>query len=151
MNRSRWFLVICIFVCFGSNGCARPELDTLKKEAYQAYLDGDYEQAATQFEILVESIPKDAELWFRLGNVYAKSMQPEKAVSAYENALLRDPTMAKAWYNKGFISLQEALKAFADMQNYVPPDDPVARQSRVMRDRLLEIMEGPGGNGKNVD
>jgi tetratricopeptide (TPR) repeat protein len=132
-------------------GCAHPDLVATRSGAYQAYQAGRYAEAAEQFETLVAEIPKDAELWFRLGNAYARAMEPRKAVEAYENALLRNPQMAKAWYNKGLIHMQTALKTFVEMDAYVAADDPVGRQGRHIRERLWDIIENPGQEGSHEE
>lgn len=138
--RAPFFLVLAALVV---SGCAHKDLVAERQGAYQTYQAGAYAEAAEQFEALVAVMPKDAELWFRLGNAYAKAMSPKKAIGAYENALLRDPEMAKAWYNKGLIHLQEALKTFIDMQGYVAEDDPIGRRGRLMRGGILDILEDP--------
>lgn len=151
MNSHNSLLVLILLIAFSMVGCAGKEVTTQRSEAYQAYQNGDYEMAAQKFESLVGEIPKDAELWFRLGNSYAKAKQPQKAIEAYENALLRDPEMAKAWHNKGIIYLQRALKSFVDMQTYVPAEDPVAKQGKIIRDRVFEILEGSAENEHNIE
>jgi tetratricopeptide (TPR) repeat protein len=121
-------------------GCARPDLEDKRREAYRLYQDKEYAAAAQEFEVLVEHIPRDAELWFRLGNAYTRSMQPKRAISAYENAILRDPRLTRAWYNKGVVHLQQGLKTFVDMHEYVDSADPVARQGELKRDQLLDLL-----------
>jgi len=122
-------------------GCATQDHIQVRQEAYQAYQDGDYPSAVNKFEKLVQQIPRDAELWFRLGNAYAKAMLPQEAINAYQNALVRDPTLGKAWYNMGMIQMQAALKAYVDMQDHVKTDDPVAEKGKAMRDGLLNLLK----------
>lgn len=143
--------VIAALVALTMIGCAHPDLVATRSGAYEAYQDGRYAEAAEQFELLVAEVPKDAELWFRLGNAHARALQPHKAVAAYENALLRDPRMAKAWYNMGLIHMQAALKSFVEMDAHVAADDPVGRRGRHMRARLLEILEDPAQEGVNAE
>jgi tetratricopeptide (TPR) repeat protein len=121
-------------------GCASHDLALSREDAYRAYQDGDYSTAVVQFEMLAREMPGDAELWFRLGNAYAKAMMPEQAVAAYRNSLLRDPQLSKAWYNMGVIQMQTALKSFLDMQDYVSADDPVGVRGLGMRDGLLTLL-----------
>lgn len=121
-------------------GCASHDLALTREEAYLAYRDGDYATAVERFEMLVQEVPGDAELWFRLGNAYAKAMMPEQAVAAYRNSLLQDPHQEKAWYNMGVIQMQTALKSFIDMQDYVSADDPVGVRGRAMRDGLFTLL-----------
>ena len=140
------FLLVCLVA-----GCAQKDLQVERLEAYQAYQKGDYRQAAVHFERLVEKAPKDAEFWFRLGNSYARSKQPRKAIEAYENALLRNPEMAKAWYNKGLIYLQAALQTFVEMNNYIADDDPVGLQGELLRKGVFDLLEEPGTIEQNEE
>ncbi len=145
------FLLFLILTGVFLGGCAGKNLSNEHQSAYQAYQAGDYELAAKKFERLVRTIPKDAELWFRLGNAYAKAKKPKEAVNAYENALLRNPEMGKAWYNMGLVYLQAALKSFVDMENYVEKDDPVGKRGKVLRDEVFSLLEGqaPGHESKD--
>ncbi len=144
MTKFTNLLVLVGLILFFVSGCAKPDLTATRQLAFEAYQAGDYTAAADKFQVLVTEIPKDADLWFRLGNSYAKSKAPQKAINAYENALLRDPKMAKAWYNMGLIYLQESLKSFVDMDSYVPADDPVAIQGKHMREGIFSLLENPG-------
>jgi tetratricopeptide (TPR) repeat protein len=133
-------LLVFLGVVLTLSGCTAPNLEERQRQAYRLYQEKDYAAAAQEFEVLVEHIPQDAELWFRLGNAYTRSMQPKRAISAYENAILRDPRLARAWYNKGIVHVQQGLKTFVDMPEYVDSDDPVARRGLQKRDQLLKIL-----------
>ncbi len=130
-----------ILASFFLAGCVTQDLTQVRQEAYQAYHDGDYPSAVNKFEKLVQQVPRDAELWFRLGNAYAKAMLPQEAINAYQNALVRDPTLGKAWYNMGLIHMQSALKSYVDMQDHVREDAPAAEQGKAMRDGLLNLLK----------
>lgn len=139
-------------MCLGGCAATGRDLGQDRQAAYQAYQEGEYALAAERFERLVESVPKDAELWFRLGNAHARSKNPRGAVNAYENALLRDPEMSKAWYNMGLVYLQSALKSFTDMENHVPADDPVGQKARVLREEVFSLLEGRApDHGKDAE
>ena len=124
-------------------GCASKNLEMSQKVAYTAYKEKEYATAAKSFAKLVENIPQDADLWFRLGNSYARTSRPQKAVTAFENALLRDPGMTKAWYNMGIIYLQQSLKAFVDMELYVDSQDPIAIQGNKLQQQIFLLLEEP--------
>jgi tetratricopeptide (TPR) repeat protein len=130
-------------------GCAGKDLTLVREEAYQAYETSDYGLAAEKFEILVENAPEDVEFWFRLGNAYGRSQHPQLAISAYQNALLRDPTHVKAWYNMGFIQTQSALKTFVDMQNYTDNTNLIGKQGKNMRDGLFLLLEHKDERAEN--
>ncbi len=145
-NLSRLGLLLFLIL----SGCAGgKDLTLIREEAYLAYDNKDYNSAADKFEILVEKAPEDVEFWFRLGNAYARSQNPQLAVSAYQNALLRDPTHVKAWYNMGFVQTQAALKTFVDMQAYTDADDPLGKQGKNMREGLFLLLERKGKRAEN--
>ena len=141
--RSLW-KYCCVVLCLaGAGGCAATHGEFDRRSAYKAYEAENYAMAAEEFEQLVGVIPQDAELWFRLGNSYARTEQPEEAVKAYKNALLRSPSMSKAWYNMGIIYMQQALKAFVDLQLYSDDSDDIARQGELMREGVFRLLEEP--------
>ena len=142
-KRRLLLLIPCLFI----PGCAGKDPIDGHRAAYEAYQAQDYVLAAERFEQLVNDAPKDAELWFRLGNAHARAKNPKQAIVAYENALLRDPEMSKAWYNMGLVHLQSALKSFIDMESHVPADDPVGRRGREMREQVFQLLEGPADGG----
>jgi len=139
--------ILLLFCCVILAGCAvtgEKQLKdpiALRAKAVQAYQDGDYDTAVAGFEELVAAMPKDSELWFRLGNAYAKDQKPDQAVRAYREALVRNPEYGKAWYNLGMIHMQEALKAFIDMGKYVAPDDPASQAAATKRQALFLILQ----------
>lgn len=124
------------------SGCAGgKDLTVVREEAYLAYNNKDYDIAADKFEVLVENAPKDVEFWFRLGNSHARSQNPQLAIFAYQNALLRDPRHTKSWYNMGLIQTQVALKTFVDMQTYTEKTNPLGKQGGNMREGLFLLLE----------
>jgi len=98
---------------------------------------------------MVQEVPADGELWFRLGNSYARSKMPQQAIGAYQNALLRDPKIEKAWFNLGLIHLHAALKAFVDMQNYVNAETPVAKRGKEIREELFGLLGSDDATDKD--
>lgn len=110
-------------------------------EAYSVYKKGDYPEAVRQYEFLTSKVPDDANFWFYLGNSYLKNKQPRQAEMAYENAIIRDVKLSKAWYNLGLLHMQEALKVFIDMQTHLSQDDPIRKAGEKKMDHLLEVMK----------
>ena len=133
-------LFLLLFSVLLLPGCARKDLTTVRNDAYQTYHSHDYKQAVQKFEILVQEVPRDAELWFRLGNAYARSNRQQQAVVAYQNALIRDPKLSKAWYNMGLIQIRTALKSFMEMRTYLEEDDPIRIQGEIMRKGLSSLL-----------
>ncbi len=127
------------------SGCAttKPQLDmtTSLRDAEQAYQNKDWPLAEKKYTRLISDLPGDAELWFRLGNIYAHSHQASKAIAAYKEAVIRKPRMAKAWHNMGIMSLRATTHLYIEMLQYIPADDPLFQQAKNTGDQLLDLMQ----------
>lgn len=69
-----------------------------KEEADSAYLHGDYQQAAKDYEEICRSV-SDAEVYYNLGNAYYMTDNTTQAILAYERALLLAPGDADIRHN----------------------------------------------------
>jgi Tfp pilus assembly protein PilF len=124
------------------SACATPphkELSqamTLQQQARQAYARGDLVDARADYVRLTHMLPNDVSAWFHLGNVYARSEQPQLAVEAYRHVLSRDATHAKAWHNMGVVLMQQAQAAFAQSAQVAEADPELRRQDMSMANRL---------------
>jgi len=105
-----------------------------------AYAAGDWRGAELHYRALVTAMPQDAELWFRLGNIYARIDQPDAAVSAYGEALLRDQNLGKAWFNMGVVQLRQAASSFLKMKAHAAPGDPAVAQGTAAYDAVMAIL-----------
>lgn len=95
-----------------------------KRQAAAAYQGGDYAQAAQRYRALVRDWPEEAENWFLLGNSYVRLRQPEQALGAYREALVRDPRNSRAWYNVVYLQAEALGRTVVEMQRNVDPRDP---------------------------
>ncbi len=68
-------------------------------EAALAYEQGNYEEAAQKYEMLVDAFKGAPDLYYGLGNAYYKQQNYAKAILNYERCLLRDPSNADARAN----------------------------------------------------
>ena len=150
MIKSLLLLCSCLMVltsCAGMNSNSAKTVFDYEQAAAEAYAKGNYSLAAEQYELLVKEVPKDPNFWFRLANSYAKNKEPNKAVQAYQNTLLRDASYEKAWYNMGIIQMQQALRTFIDMQEAIPADSEVRKLAENKMNGLFELL-GPMPDGK---
>ena len=134
--------IVCILACVGLCSCAvkhDPIADLT--EAQRLYSQGDYQAAVKGYEALVRLQPQDGELWFRLANSYVRINQPETAIEAYRNALLRNPNMAKAWHNLAEVHLKMALHAYTEGQKYIAADDPTLKVIESKQRQLRHLLE----------
>ncbi len=84
----------------------------------QMYIDeGKFDEAIEACRRILAIDPRQAEVWFKLGNAYGKQDKPEKAAAAYEKGLEINPNQARAWKGLGVAYLDqemtgEAIQAF---------------------------------------
>jgi len=124
----------------------------LYREGMKAYTEGNMEVAENKLSQLVERVPEDSQVWFRLGNIYARTNRPRQAVQAYQDALVRDPSLAKAWHNMGVVRLRQAVNDFVSLAKSVPADDPLHSRGMKISNTLLALLnELPENESVEVD
>ncbi|MEM7466913.1 MAG: tetratricopeptide repeat protein [Pseudomonadota bacterium] len=113
--------------------------------AERAYAAKDWQTAEKNYVLITRAIPKEAHPWFRLGNIYARTERPEYAVRAYKEALLRDPSLSKAWYNMGLVQLRQSANSFLQMRSYATDNSDAESKASTMYDAVLDVItNGPG-------
>ena len=137
----QWLSLCFLFLYLILAGCSTSHLTADRDQAFKSYEEQNYQKACSQFEILATKIPKDTLLWFKYGNACAKAQYPQKAISAYQNALLRDPSLVKAWYNMGIIQMQAALNTFIEMEPFVEQESAIGQRGQKMKEGLLLLLE----------
>ena len=83
----------------------------MQREAQAAFDSGENARAEVLYKGLTRAMPNDAETWFRLGNLYARTDNADQAVNAYLTALSLDGTNSRAWHNLGIVRLRQAWAA----------------------------------------
>lgn len=132
--------------CAG-NGGLKTETDSLlelRHEAAALYQKKAYAEAMPLYQQLVEAVPNDAIAWFRLGNLHVRLQQPEKAIAAYQKAVLLDPGVSKAWHNIGILRLRQAANSFTQSLQYIPPSDPMFKRESQLSEGVLELLKRGG-------
>jgi len=82
-----------------------------------------------------------------LGNIYAHLDQPDFAVQAYKESLVRDPRLGKAWHNMGLVQLRQSANSFLQMQTYTGENPEQQVMAKAMYEALLELIKsGPGSS-----
>lgn len=134
-------LVVVSFLAACSSFAKHEDLLQLRAQAGKAYTQGDYVQAQRLYEGLVKKVPEDADLYFRLGNAYARGSQAEKAVLAYQAAVTRDPRLHKAWNNMGTIQLRASANSFTQLLQNLNPNDPMYDTGLDLVNKVLGILK----------
>ena len=127
-----------------------PTVDVYETEqfAIAAYEKNDWGESEKHYSELIRRIPENPVHWFRLGNVYARTQRPDAAVVAYREALVRDPKMAKAWYNMGVLQLKQAANSFEQLRVYGDRDDALYKKSRALLNGIVELMQEKNSESK---
>ena len=76
-------------------------LTTLFAQANAHYAEGNYAEAAEQYQEVLAEQPS-AEVYYNLGNAYFKQGELSQSILAYERALRLKPTMKDAKHNLQF-------------------------------------------------
>ena len=136
-----------IFLACG--GCAqtppesnlpKPDLTTVHREAVAAYTKQNWVEAEKHYITLTRASPDDAETWFKLGNIYARTKRTDRAIAAYREALIRDTRHVKAWHNLAVSQLREAGKSFSELELLLKPDDPLRAKSERIQQTIDELV-----------
>lgn len=80
-------------------------LASLFMDANAQYAEGNYAEAAQQYEAILADQP-NAEVYYNLGNAYFKCGELSSAILAYERCLRLDPTHRDARHNLQFAETQ---------------------------------------------
>jgi tetratricopeptide (TPR) repeat protein len=118
---------------------------TMQQDADTAYRSNDMEHAVALYLQLTRMIPQEADYWYMLGNSYVRTQQPDRAVEAYQQALVRNPDHTRAWHNLGIVRMRQAMAAFASSANTAKAEDPMHGISTQLANELSRI--GSGGAG----
>lgn len=126
----------------------RSELFQLNNDAQLAYEAGEDAQAEKLYMALLRQTPNDPEVWFRLGNLYARAHRPDAAADAYQRVLSINGNESRAWYNLGIIRLRQGWIALIQAHELSAPDHPLHPESEQMI-RHLEKTPGLPQTSKN--
>jgi tetratricopeptide (TPR) repeat protein len=124
---------------------------TTQQQAEAAYRSNDMEHAAALYLQLTRMIPQEADYWYMLGNTYVRTQQPDNAVLAFQQAILRNPNHARAWHNLGIVRMRQATAAFVSSASTAKADDPIQALSTHLADELARIGAGSANSGKTRD
>jgi tetratricopeptide (TPR) repeat protein len=80
---------------------AQAQSDSLFDKANREYAAGDFKEAITDYEVLVQKRDYSANLFYDLGNAYFRTQDFGKAILNYERALALDRHHAEARANLG--------------------------------------------------
>lgn len=119
----------------------RSDLFQLNNEAQLAYEAGEDTQAESLYMALLRKTPNDPEIWFRLGNLYARAHRPDAAADAYQRVLSINPNESRAWYNLAIVRLRQGWAALIQAHGLSAPEHPLYPESEQM---IRHLEKTPG-------
>lgn len=126
----------------------------MRREAQVAYENSEDARAEKLLLGLARAVPNDAETWFYLGNLYARSNRPDDAIHAYQKSLMLNGRDPRAWHNMGVVRLREAWAAFIQTYDMTEPGDPLHGKAETIIDTMekipLEGLRRPAGKGPSA-
>jgi tetratricopeptide (TPR) repeat protein len=124
-----------------SNQETKQDLFELQKQAETAYLNDDLVSSERDYEILIKELPEIALHWFRLGNIYVRTNRPHAAIGLYREAVLRDPSYSKAWFNMSIVQLKQTAYSLNEMLIYTDINDPMYAKAKDLLDGIQSIIK----------
>jgi len=128
-----------VLACAIGAGCggletrsAGEDLVKMHQAAQAAFDSGENARAEVLYKGLVRAMPNDAETWFRLGNLYARTDNADQAVSAYLTSLSLNGNDPRAWHNLGVVRLRQAWAALLRANTLTAPPEPIHAMSTEM-------------------
>jgi tetratricopeptide (TPR) repeat protein len=123
----------------------------LARQAESAYQQGLWADAAVLYESVLQSVPQDPYLWFRLGNTLTRLGHYLQAIQAFESSLQRDSSQPKPWFNLSTTYLLSAQMATLGALGAVPADHPAHGTLQGRLDALSQLLQGESIKTADVD
>jgi TolA-binding protein len=118
-----------------------PRLRALQ-QAEALYLSGHLKEAQASFEQLTRTYPRNAEVWFRLGNTLLKQGDYDAAAVALQNAMLLDPGQGRAAMNLALVRLGQAQSALETARTRLQASSPQRERAEEMQRRIRTLLAG---------
>lgn len=138
---ARLIYLLCILTSLA--GCSQNPVKnvqiTLDKqiEADTYYQQQQCDKAVPLYQALAIAMPNDTKSLLRIGNCYAKSQDFANAQDAYQQALIRDNSFVKAWYNLAYVRAQLLASTVTEMYKHTDPTSPEAEKIRNLTVQVL--------------
>lgn len=139
MARLTYLLAILTLLTACNQNTIKQVQITLDKqiEADTYYAEDQCDKALPLYKALSTAMPKETKSLLRIGNCYAKSQDFVQAQAAYQQALSRDNTFVKAWYNLAYVRAQLLANTVSEMYKYT---DPASSEAQKIRELTLQVL-----------
>lgn len=136
-------IILTVTLWGGFNDIAT--INSLKKQAKEAYNKGDYEAALSQYKLLTDSLGiSDESLKLNLANTYYKLNDTTKAVNAYSNLLASNDRSVKSVAHQQLGIIKNRAKQFEEALSHFKESlkaDPTNNDSRYNYELLKKVLE----------
>ena len=141
--KSIYGIILIVSLWGGFNDIAT--INSLKKQAKEAYNKGDYQAALSQYQLLSDSLGvNDESLKLNLANTYYKLNDTTKAVNAYSNLLASNDRSVKSVAHQQLGIIKNRAKQFEEALNHFKESlkaDPTNNDSRYNYELLKKVLE----------
>jgi len=102
--------------------------EVVKTMAWQEVVNGNYDAAIAQYNLVIEANPRDTQAWMERGIAYARSGDHLGAINDYSAAAELERSNALIYYNRGisYDALNMTDLALADYDHSIRHDDQYA-------------------------
>ena len=116
--------------------------------ADERYAQGQWDAASQGYADLAKRFPRNAFVWFRLGNCHVRLHQLDQAAQAYRIAQSLDPSDGRFPYNLGLVRKAQARAAFEDAQARLPNNEALRAEALLQALQLASESSGHTRDGK---
>lgn len=109
-------------------------------QAAQAYDAGADARAETLLQGILRVSPSDAENWFRLGNLYARTDRPDLAAEAFRKSLMLRVDDARVWHNLAVVRLRQAQAATVQASALAATDPALYEKTTRLAEQLQNVL-----------
>ncbi|MFT7413737.1 MAG: tetratricopeptide (TPR) repeat protein [Methylophagaceae bacterium] len=138
---ARLIYLFCILLSLV--GCSQNSVKTVQVtldkqiSADTYYAQEQCDKAVPLYKSLSITMPKDTKSLLRIGNCYARAQDFTQAQEAYQQALIRDNSFVKAWYNLTYVRAQLLASTVTEMYKHIDPASPEVAKIRNLTLQVL--------------
>ena len=148
--KSIYGIILIVSLWGGFNDIAT--INSLKKQAKEAYNKGDYQGALSQYQLLTDSLGvNDESLKLNLANTYFKLNDTTKAVNAYSNLLASNDRSVKSVAHQQLGIIKNRAKQFEEALNHFKESlkaDPTNDASRYNYELMKKVLANQKDNNQ---
>jgi tetratricopeptide (TPR) repeat protein len=113
------------------------------QQAEALYLSGRLKEAQAAFEQLTQIYPRNAEIWFRLGNTLMKEGDYDYAALALQNAMSFDAGHGRAALNLALTRIAQAQSLLDTARTRLASSSPERQQADELQRRIRALLDAP--------